>query len=73
MIQGDLFPAGENISPAAVKKYIAEHEPGNYQLLDVRQPGEFTESHLPGAVLIPVKELQDRLSEVDRHKPTFIY
>jgi rhodanese-related sulfurtransferase len=73
MIQGDLFTAGENISPVDVKKYMAEHDPETYQLLDVRQPGEFSESHLPGAVLIPVKELQDRLSEVDKHKPTFVY
>lgn len=73
MIQGNLFPAGENISTADVKKYIAEHEPGTYQLLDVRQPNEFSENHLPGAVLIPVKELQDRLSEVDRQKPTVVY
>ena len=68
-----LFPSGENISPAEVKKYIAEHEPGSYQLLDVRQPKEFAEGHLPGAVLVPVKELQDRLAEVDREKPTFVY
>ena len=68
-----LFSSGEDISPAEVKKYIAEHEPGSYQLLDVRQPKEFAEGHLPGALLIPVKELQDRLAEVDREKPTFVY
>jgi len=73
MISGGLFPAGENISPADVKKYMAEYEPGTYQLLDVRQPGEFAESHLPGAVLIPVRELQDRINEIDKHKPTFVY
>ena len=68
-----LFSSGEDISPAEVKKYIAEHEPGSYQLLDVRQPKEFAEGHLPGALLIPVKELQDRLAEVDREKLTFVY
>lgn len=73
MIPGNLFTAGENISPADVKKFMSEHEPGTYQLLDVRQPGEFAESHLPGAVLIPVKELQERIDEVDMHKPTFVY
>ena len=73
MIPGDLFSAGENISPADVKKYMSEHEPGTYQLLDVRQPKEFAEGHLPGAELIPVKELQERINEVDRHKPTFVY
>ena len=73
MRQSALFASGENISPAEVKQYIAEHAPGSYQLLDVRQPNEFKEAHLPGAMLISVKELQDRLSEVDKEKPTFVY
>lgn len=73
MIQGDLFPSGENISPAEVKQFMAEHEPGAYQLLDVRQPNEFSQAHIPGAVLIPVRELPDRLAEVDKDKPTFVY
>ena len=33
-------------------------------LLDVRTPGEYREGHIPGATLIPVSELSERLSEV---------
>lgn len=69
----NLFQSFENKSPAAVKQYISEHKPAEYQLLDVRQPREFDLQHLPGAILIPVGDLADRLTELDTHKPTFVY
>jgi len=42
-------------------------------LLDVRQPKEYRKGHLPGAKLIPLPELGDRIHEVDRSKPTIVY
>lgn len=33
-------------------------------LLDVRQPDEYTEAHVPGAVLIPLDQLPQRMAEV---------
>lgn len=33
-------------------------------LLDVRQPGEFAEGHLPGALNVPLRELAARIDEV---------
>ena len=47
--------------------------PDQYNLVDVRQPKEYERGHLPGAKLIPLGELKDRLSEVDPNKPTIIY
>lgn len=41
--------------------------------LDVRQPKEYARGHLPGAKLIPLGELEDRLGELDRGKPVIIY
>jgi len=38
-------------------------------LLDVRTPDEFAAGHAPDAVLIPVNELEDRLSELDPATP----
>jgi glyoxylase-like metal-dependent hydrolase (beta-lactamase superfamily II)/rhodanese-related sulfurtransferase len=39
-------------------------------LLDVREPDEFTGElgHIPGSVLVPLKELPDRAAEFDDHK-----
>ena len=33
------------------------------QMIDVREEGEYRESHIPGAKLIPMSEFNDRLSE----------
>lgn len=44
-----------------------------FTLLDVRQPREYHDEHIPGARLIPLGELSDRLSEIDRNIPTIVY
>lgn len=69
----NLFASDVNMNPADMKSFIAEHKPEEYQLLDVRQPKEYEKEHIPGAKLIPVKELMDRLDELDPSKPTFVY
>ncbi len=42
-------------------------------LLDVRQPEEYKASHIPGAKLIPVGDIGDRIDELDADKPTLVY
>lgn len=53
--------------------YMAERGLNTFTLLDVRQPSEYEESHIPGATLIPLPELGDRLGELDPEKPTLVY
>ncbi|MEM7338861.1 MAG: rhodanese-like domain-containing protein [Actinomycetota bacterium] len=43
------------------------------QLVDVRQPGETEGGAIPGAVLIPLTRLNERLSSLDASKPTIVY
>jgi rhodanese-related sulfurtransferase len=38
-------------------------------LLDVREPWEYQEGHVPGAQLIPLGELEQRVNEVPRDRP----
>jgi len=38
-------------------------------VLDVRQPGEHTDGHVPGAVNVPVREVEDRSAEFDQERP----
>jgi rhodanese-related sulfurtransferase len=38
-------------------------------VLDVREPWEYLAGHLPGAVLVPLGELERRVSEVPRDRP----
>ena len=44
-----------------------------FQLIDVRQPGEYAKGHLPGALLIPLGELAERASELDEDKHIIVY
>ena len=56
-----------------VRAFMDEHKPEDYALLDVRQPGEYEASHLPGARLLPLPELPDRMDEVPRDRPVIAY
>jgi len=69
----DFFRPTPVISPAEVRKLIAEQTPDSYNLIDVRQAKEYQKRHLPGAVLIPLGELKGRMGEVDPAKPTVAY
>lgn len=42
-------------------------------LLDVRSPEEYAAGHVPGAVLLPLPELQGRLAELTPNKDEAIY
>jgi len=42
-------------------------------LLDVRDPDEFEEGHIPGAVNLPLNELRTRMSELPREREIAIY
>ena len=68
-----LFIPVENMDAAETREYLQDHKEGTYTLLDVRQPKEYEQSHIPGAKLIPVAQLSDRLEELDRKKPVVVY
>ena len=41
-------------------------------VLDVREPDEYREGHVPGAVNIPMGQLPARLDELDRDRPVYL-
>jgi rhodanese-related sulfurtransferase len=43
------------------------------QLVEVLSADEYRREHLPGAVNLPLKELDDRLTELDRSRPVIVY
>jgi rhodanese-related sulfurtransferase len=45
------------------------------QLIDVRTPKEFTEGHLPGAILIDIKDanFDSQILALDKNRPVFVY
>lgn len=56
-----------------VREFLKNKNPDEYNLLDVRQPKEYESGHLPGAQLIPLNELPDRLEELDPKRTTVAY
>ncbi len=48
----------------SLQDYEAERETG--VTIDVREPAEYAQAHVPGAVLIPMGQLASRLEEIDR-------
>lgn len=68
-----LFKPVRNMDSEEAKAFIEEHEEGTFTILDVRQPGEYEETHIPGAKLVPLPELRDALNELDPERPTIAY
>ncbi|MEW6500859.1 MAG: rhodanese-like domain-containing protein [Thermodesulfobacteriota bacterium] len=69
----NLFTPVRDLNAAEAKSYMDGRASREYELLDVRQPKEYEAGHLPGARLIPIRELPDRLHELDKGKPLLVY
>jgi len=68
-----FFTPVKNITGDEAKQLVAEKKPAGVVYLDVRQPKEYTTSHIPGSKLIPIGELDKRLDELDPNIPTIVY
>lgn len=69
----DYFKSIPTMTAEEVRQFLAAKHPDEYNLVDVRQPGEYEGDHIPGANLIPMAELNNRLGEIDPEKPTIVY
>ena len=69
----DYFKPVSTWPAERVRQFLREKNQGEYNLVDVRQPQEYEQGHLPGARLIPMGELESRLGELDPTKPTITY
>ncbi len=68
-----LFTPVESLDAEKAREYLASHPEGTFTLLDVRQPGEYEEEHIPGATLIPLPQLNDQYEKLDPEKPTLVH
>ncbi len=59
------------IQPAALDECLAGPGAGDIQVIDVREPAEFSGGlgHIPGAHLVPLAELAARSAEIDPSRP----
>ncbi len=68
-----LFSLAESMDADEAKQFLATQPEGSYTLLDVRQPWEYEEEHLAGAKLIPLGQLAEAVTELDKNKPIITY
>ncbi len=57
------------VDPEEAQRLIA----GGGQLIDVREPWEWAMAHIPGATLIPMAEVRQRISEIDPNRPVVVH
>lgn len=63
----------DDLEPVPAKELLERARKGLVTVLDVRPPEEFAAGHLPGAVNIPVRELEKRLKELPKGKEVVAY
>ncbi len=68
-----FFTPVSSINWEEAHRLVSANPKGDVVFLDVRQPKEYDNAHLPGAKLIPVGELDKRLDEIQKDKHLVIY
>ena len=68
-----FFTPVKSVSPSQAKQIMNENSPDEFNLIDVRQPSEYENRHIPGSKLIPMAELDKKLDDLDPTKPTLVY
>ena len=68
-----FFTPVSSITWEEANKLVADYPDGDVLFLDVRQPKEYEQGHMPGTKLIPIGELDARLTELDKDKPIVVY
>ena len=63
----------KNISAEALRSYLEQHEEKDYLLVDVRQPVEYAQSHIPGAKLVPLMNLESALPDLPSGQDIVFY
>lgn len=59
----------KDLTPEELRQFIQHHHVKEYALIDVRQPGEYEQGHIPGSRLLPLPELVQSMEALptDRH------
>ena len=69
----DYYATPDELEPLRAEDLLARLRNEDVTLLDVRPEDEFRTGHIPGAVSIPVSELERRLSELPAGKEVVAY
>ena len=67
------FTSKDELEPIPAKELLERARKGLVSVLDVRPPEEFAAGHVPGAINIPVHELEKRIKELPRRREVVAY
>lgn len=62
-----------NMTTGKLRQFLENTEESQFALIDVRQPEEYENEHIPGAKLLPLPLLEHRLHELPRDRDVIIY
>ncbi len=54
-----------------IQEFAGAHEAGA-TVIDVREPAEYVDGHVPGAQLVPMGQLPSRMSELPKGAPVYL-
>ncbi|WP_145539675.1 ArsR/SmtB family transcription factor [Yersinia kristensenii] len=69
----DAFRRREHLEAITQDELLGRMQEGSIILLDVRPEDEYRQGHLPGAIHIPVEELESRLVELSPNQEVVAY
>lgn len=72
-VMADYFRARDALEPVSRRDLLTRLEDGLVTVLDVRPQDEFSLGHVPGALNIPVAQLEKRLSELPIEREIVAY
>lgn len=68
----DMIMTVHSIYPEDIPTMRDNLKESEYSLVDVRQPGEYREGHIPGARLLPLPDIEQRVDEL-RSTPNLVF
>ncbi len=69
----NYFDERDGLEPVSREELVQRSRAGIVTILDVRPEDEFALGHLPGALNIPLRELEARLGEIDPKQEVVAY
>jgi rhodanese-related sulfurtransferase/DNA-binding transcriptional ArsR family regulator len=69
----DYYESPEELEPVRGHELLERVRHGSVTVLDVRPAEEYRSGHIPGAVSVPIEELELRLAELPRDREVIAY
>jgi len=70
---GDFYQDPDGLEAVDIETLNRRVQAGDVIVLDVRPPDEYAAGHIPGAVSLPIAELEQRLRELPRDREIVAY